>query len=386
MAGLAQEGKEIVEIGLSTTPMFYFAVNRLKADGGIMVTGSHIEGEYNGFKMVREKAIPVSYDTGICKIEEMVKTEEYSPSDYSTTKENVREDYLNFIAKGEVNLKGKLVVDTGNGMMGLVIKEFLERLSIDYVPLYFEIDCTFPNHVANPLKVETLEDLRKELEKEDAILGVAFDGDGDRLGILDEKGEVVPGDIITAMVAQNILKSGPKKILYDLRSSKVVPEVIESSGGTPVKSRIGHSLIKERMRKEDIFFAGEVSGHFYFKEIFNVESSLTALIKILETMSETGKTMSELVKPLKKYWKTEEINFKVEDKKGKLAEIEEVYSCQGAKIEKIDGVTVIFPGWWFNLRPSNTENLLRLNLEADIEELMEEKTRELEEIIGGRVE
>ena len=180
---------------------------------------------------------------------------------------------------------------------------------------------------------------------------------------------------------KKILKNGSKKILYDLRASKVVPEIIEDCGGIPVKSRIGHSFIKQRMRDENIFFAGEVSGHFYFRDTFCVESSLTALIKILEIMSETGKTMSELVEPLKKYWKTDEINFKVEDKSGKMAELEKVYSCQGAKIEKIDGVTVEFEDWWFNIRPSNTENLLRLNLEADTKKLMEEKTKEVEGII-----
>jgi len=368
ISGLYQSGKEIIDIGLSSTPMFYFAVNHLEAEGGIIVTASHLGKEFNGFKMVREKAIPISYDTGIAKIEEMVKTGGYNPSKYSTVKKDVKEAYLDFIVQKKIKIEGKIVVDTGNGMMGQVIKEFLERLGVNYAGLYFEVDCSFPNHVANPLKEETLNDLRNKLEEEDAILGVAFDGDGDRLGILDENGELIPGDFLTAIIAKRVLKDGPKKILYDLRSSKVVPEIIEDCGGEPVKSRIGHSFIKQRMRDENIFFSGELSGHFYFKETFNVESSLTALIKILETLSETGKTMSELVKPLKKYWKTDEINFEVDDKKEKLEEIEKIYSEKGTKIEKIDGVTVEFEDWWFNLRASNTENLLRLNLEADTKE------------------
>lgn len=383
MSGLHQTGKEIIDIGLSTTPMFYFAVNKLEGDGGIIITASHLGPEYNGLKLVREKAIPISYDTGIGEIEEMVKKEGYKPSEYSCIKKDIREDYLNFLVKNRTEFRGKIVVDTGNGMTGLVIKDVLERLGIDYRGLYFDVDCTFPNHEANPLKKETLSELRDVLKMEDAVLGVAFDGDGDRIGILDENGEFIPGDILTALIAKNILKDGPEKILYDLRSSKVVPEIIKSLGGVPIKSRVGHSFIKKSMRDEDIAFAGELSGHFYFKNFFYSECSLMALMHILEIVSESGKKLSELVKVLKKYWKTEEINFEVKNKKDKMNEIEKLYSEREAKIEKIDGVTVEFEEWWFNLRPSNTEDLLRLNLEAETKELMEEKVREVEEIIKG---
>ncbi len=381
IAGLCKSGKKVIHIDLCTTPMLYFAVNHLEGDGGIMVTASHLGAGFNGMKMTREKSIPISHDTGIIDIEKMVQTEEYDPSDFSCESVDVKEDYLDFIVNKKISLRGKIVVDTGNGMVGLVIKEFLERLGVDYNLLYGDIDMNFPNHVANPIKTETLNDLCIAVKKEGALLGIAFDGDGDRMGLVDENGKIIPGDIIGALIALKILKNGPEKILYCIRSSKILQDVIKDNNGTPIKSRVGHSFIKEVMRREDVAFALENSGHFYFRETYYVESSLRAVMKILEMVSETGKNLSELVKPLQKYFKTDEINFRVEDKKGKMAEIEKIYTEKGAEIEKIDGVTVEFNDWWFNLRSSNTENLLRLNLEADTKELMEEKTKEVEEII-----
>ncbi|HDI02764.1 MAG TPA: phosphomannomutase/phosphoglucomutase, partial [Candidatus Aenigmarchaeota archaeon] len=259
----------------------------------------------------------------------------------------------------------------------------LERLGIEYKGLYLDVDCSFPNHEANPIKEETLKDLKEAVKREGALLGIAFDGDGDRLGVVDENGSVVPGDFLIALIAKNILRKGGAKILYDLRSSKVVPEVIREMGGIPVKSRVGHSFISRKMKEEDIEFGGELSGHFYFKKTFYVESSILALINLLELISRENAKLSELVKPLKRYYKSGEVNFEVRDKEGKLKEIEEIYRERGAKIEKIDGVTVEFEDWWFNLRPSNTEDLLRLNLEAKTRELMEEKLKEVEEIIRG---
>jgi len=380
ISGLGPD-KEIIDIGLSTTPMFYFAMNHLRGDAGLMITASHLGAEYNGLKLVESGGISFTYDNGIGKIEKMVENEEYVPRESRCVEKDVRKKYLDFIANEKINLNGRIAVDTGNGMMGLLIKDVLERLGIDYIPLYFDIDLSFPNHEANPLKTGTLKELKNTVTTNGAILGVAFDGDGDRIGILDENGKFVPGDILIAIIAESILEGGPEKILYDLRSSKVVPETIEKLGGTPIKSRVGHSFISRRMKKDDIFFGGELSGHFYFKNSFYVESSLMTLIGILKILSSTGKKMSELVEPLKKYHKTEEINFKVKDKKGKLDEIEKIYSERECIIEKIDGLSVTFPEWWFNIRPSNTEDLLRLNLEADTEDLMREKTKEVEDII-----
>lgn len=381
MSGLFKAGKEITDIGFSTTPMFYFAVNRLGGDGGIMVTASHLGKEYNGLKLVEKGGISLTYDSGIGEIEKMSREILYEPEKYSCSMKDVKAEYLEFIAKEKIKLKGRIAVDTGNGMMGLIMKDFLERTGIDYVPLYFDLDLTFPNHEANPIRKEVLEDLKKAVREEGAVLGVAFDGDGDRIGILDDEGNFVPGDILIALIARNILRKGPQKILYDLRSSKIVPETISEMGGTPVKSRVGHSFITRRMKEEDIFFGGELSGHFYFRESFYVESSLLALINLLEIMAESGKKMSVLVGPLRKYFQSGEINFEVRNKKSKLEEIERFYSAKGAKVEKLDGLTMDFGNWWFNVRPSNTEDLLRLNLEADGRELMEEKVGEVEGII-----
>ena len=381
MSGLFKAEKEIIDIGLSTTPMFYFAANHLDADGGVMITASHLGPEFNGLKLVESGGLSLTYDTGIGTIEKIVEKEKYEPENYEVTKKDVKEDYLKFLINKRINIKGKIVVDTGNGMMGLVIKDVLKRIGIEYKGLYLDVDCSFPNHEANPLKEETLNELKKTVVKEKALLGIAFDGDGDRIGIVNEMGEVVPGDFLIALIAKNILKRGPAKILYDLRSSKIVPEVITGMGGTPVKSRVGHSFISRRMKEEDIEFGGELSGHFYFKKTFYVESSILALINILELVSETGEKLSELVKPLEKYYKSGEINFEVNNKERKLKEIERVYREKGAKIEKIDGITVEFENWWFNLRPSNTEDLIRLNLEAKTKELMEEKLEEVEKII-----
>jgi len=383
VAGLNKAGKEVIDIGFSTTPMFYFAVNHLGADGGVMVTASHLGKEYNGLKLVEKGALSLTYDSGIGEIEKMVEKETYEEVEGRATKIDVKKDYLDFLVKERMELKGKIVVDAGNGMMGLVIGEVLERLGIEYKGLYLDVDCSFPNHEANPIKEETLKDLKEAVKREGALLGIAFDGDGDRLGVVDENGSVVPGDFLIALMAKNILRKGGAKILYDLRSSKVVPEVIREMGGIPVKSRVGHSFISRKMKEEDIEFGGELSGHFYFKKTFYVESSILALINLLELISRENAKLSELVKPLKRYYKSGEVNFEVRDKEGKLKEIEEIYRERGAKIEKIDGVTVEFEDWWFNLRPSNTEDLLRLNLEAKTRELMEEKLKEVEEIIRG---
>ncbi len=383
VGGLTKAGKEVIDIGFSTTPMFYFAVNHLGADGGVMVTASHLGKEYNGLKLVEKGALSLTYDSGIGEIEKMVEKETYEEVEGRATKIDVKKDYLDFLVKERMELKGKIVVDAGNGMMGLVIGEVLERLGIEYKGLYLDVDCSFPNHEANPIKEETLKDLKEAVKREGALLGIAFDGDGDRLGVVDENGSVVPGDFLIALIARNILRKGGAKILYDLRSSRVVPEVIREMGGIPVKSRVGHSFISRKMKEEDIEFGGELSGHFYFKKTFYVESSILALINLLELISRENAKLSELVKPLKKYYKSGEVNFEVRDKEGKLKEIEEIYRERGAKIEKIDGVTVEFDDWWFNLRPSNTEDVLRLNLEAKTKELMEEKLKEVEEIIRG---
>ncbi len=381
LSGLYQTGKEIIDIGFSTTPMFYFAVNKLKADGGIMITASHLGAEFNGIKAVRKNAVPLVYDTGISKIEEGVKEMDYKYADYSVNKIDIKEDFVQFMASKKINYNGKIVVDPGNGMVGLFIKDFLEKMNINYETIYSEVDCTFPNHEANPIKESNLQKLKEFVLKQKADFGVAFDGDGDRIGFVDEKGNFVTSEIILSIIAKNVLKKEKGKILYNLTVSKIVPETILKFGGVPIKSRVGHSFIQKRMREEDVIFGGESSGHFYFKDCFYAESTLKALVNLLEVLSNSGKKLSEVVKPFKKYYKIIETNYEVKDKEGKISEIEKYYSKTDAKIEKIDGMTVEFENWWFNLRPSNTEDLLRLNLEGKTKEIMEDKLKEVESLI-----
>lgn len=385
VSGLCSSGKKVLDIGLSTTPMCYFAINELGENGGIMITASHNPAEYNGFKLEREKATSLSYETGIKEIEEMVKKEKYEKTKPKAEKIDIKKKYIDLllknIEKNKINIDGKVVVDTGNGMSGLILDNVLKKLDVDYIPLYFDVDCSFPNHQADPLVEKNLKDLKKTMKEKNAILGIAFDGDGDRVIFVDENKKTIAGDFITALISKDILKKNKEKIVYDLRSSKVVPEKIKEWGGIPIKSRIGHSYIKQKMREEDIVFGGEVSGHYYFRKFFYSESSIFAVGKILKLIS-NDKKISKLTKPFKKYYRSGEINFKVKNKKEKIKEAEDFFSRKGGKISKLDGITLEFGNWWFNLRPSNTEDLLRLNLEAKSKKLLEEKLKEMKEVIG----
>jgi len=246
-------------------------------------------------------------------------------------------------------------------------------------------DGSFPNHEPNPLKEETLAELKKMVLQEKTDLGVALDGDADRVGFVDEKGQTVTGDMITALLAREILKDNPgAKIIYDLRSSRATVEEIKKAGGVPIEYKVGHALIKEKMRREGVVFAGELSMHFYFKDFYGVENSDLAILKIIEILLIEGKPLSELIRPIKRYFHTGEINFEVEDKEGKIKKAEEKYGAlQKAKVSRLDGLKIEFDNWWFSLRASNTEPLLRLNLEAKTRELMEEKKKEIMNLIQG---
>lgn len=383
--GIAIEGANIINIGLATTPMLYFAVAHYNFDGGINVTGSHIPKDYNGFKFVREKAIPVSEDTGLREIEELAmqdRFEQNKPGEILT--KNILNDYVNhsLIFSDTDLIKGlKIVIDTGNGMGGLVIDNLFEKLKCNITPLYFELDGSFPNHAPDPLVPENLIDLQKKVLEINADLGIALDGDADRVVFVDEKGKVVTADLITALIAKLLLRQNSgEKIIYDLRSSWVVKEEIEKAGGVPVIYRVGHSFIKEKMRKENILFAGELSGHYYLRENYFIESPLIVILKILEDISAENKPFSKIIQPLKRYFASGEINFQVEDKKKKIGEIEEAYR-DAKNTYHLDGLSIEYDDWWFNLRPSNTENLLRLNLEAKTKELMEKKKKGIIRII-----
>lgn len=391
-AGIEEQGGQVLNIRESTTPLLYFAVNYFKADGGLMITASHNPAGYNGLKVVREKAIPVGGETGFGRIKDKIKNSDWNVQNLQKKMSRiepetraVKPDYLRFLVGEELDLAQKVAVDCGNGMAGLIVEPLLEQLGVDYEMLYSEPDCTFPHHQANPLKEETLTDLKELMKEEDVSLGVAFDGDGDRVAFIDQDRTVIGGDYITALLARRQLKKNKGPVVYDLRSSKIVPEVISNSGGEPIRSRVGHTLIKQTMREEQAVFAGELSSHFYYP--FNIkeqrayfESSSLALIQVLKEVTESG-DLKQLIAPLRKYSQSGEINFEVEDKRRVMKELEQHYQRQAQNVLHLDGVSVEFEDWWFNVRPSNTEPVLRLNLEADTEKLMKEKTKEVRSLI-----
>lgn len=382
--GLTSQGADVVDVGLATTPLFYFSVWRSKADAGAMVSASHNPGKYNGFKLTREQAIPISKDTGLLELRDLVqkgdfptaeKTGSISTADFSSA-------YIDYATEGAERIGNlRVVIDAGNGMGGLLLPRVLERMPhVQATQMYFELDGSFPHHEANPLKEENMRDLQERVRAEKADIGVAFDGDGDRVGFTDEHGETIPGDLITALIAQEILKEKPgAKVLYDLRSSWATKEAIEAAGGVPIMTRVGHSYIKARMREEGAAFAGEMSSHFYFQEYY-AESAMRAMILLLRVLSERAQPFSQLVSPLKKYAKISETNFEVEEKDALLQEVKLRYA-DGKQFE-LDGLSVEYPDWWFNIRASGTEPLLRLNLEVRTPELLEQKKQELLALLG----
>lgn len=385
--GLTESGANVVNIGLSTTPMHYFGINFLNTDGGIMITASHNPAEYNGFKVSLAKAVPVGKDSGLEEIKKIALDQKESINVIANktgtvAQKDILKDYVSFLTKDrKLNKNLKLVVDAGNGMAGLVLPKIFEKLDIkNYEPLYFNLDGNFPNHEANPLKEETLTELKRKVLENKADLGIAFDGDGDRAGFVTNNGEAVRGDYIIALIAGLLLKENANgKIIYDVRSSRSVKEFIEKKGGIPLRGKVGHSFMKERLRKEGILFGGELSMHYYFQEFFNCDSGELAMIKVLELLSESGKNLAELILPLQKYFQSGELNYEVGDKEAKIKEIEGKFS--DGKIDYLDGLTVEYLDWWFNLRASGTEPFLRLNIEANTKELLEKKQKLLTEII-----
>ena len=389
--GILEEGGKILDIGLAPTPMFYFGVVKLKADGGIQITASHNPPKYNGFKLVREKAFPIGKKSGLKKIQKIIQSlvekKEKIPEikKIKALKKDILREYLDFCFKGfdPKKWKGlKIVIDTANAVGGILLPELKKRLPCQVFPLFEKLDGSFPNHLPDPLKKENIKVLSQKVKEKRADLGVAFDGDGDRILFVDEKGKMVSGDLILALISFVLLKEKPGlKILYDIRSTKIVREIIKKYKGKGYVCRIGHSFIKEKMRKEDIFFGGEFSGHYYAKRAFFSEDPFFVMFKVLEVLSQEKKKLSEILKPFKKYFHSGEINFSIRDKEKVLKFLEEKY--QKGKITKLDGLRVDFKDWWFLARPSGTENLLRLVVEADNKKLMEEKKKELSLLISS---
>ena len=374
--GAADAGADVVDIGLVSTDALYFAVGKFGFDGGVMITASHNPAQYNGMKFTRAKAEAISLDTGLAAIRDRIVSGDLPPKAATAgtiTERNVLDDFaqhcLSFVDVSKIKPM-RIAIDAGNGMAGETVPHVFKHLPCDVVPLYFELDGSFPNHPASPIEPENMIDLQAAVRKHQCDLGVAFDGDADRMFIVDEKAGLVDGSTVTALVALNTLKRYPgSKILYNLICSRSVPELISKAGGVPVRSKVGHSIIKAVMREQDIVFGGEHSGHFYFRDNWYADSGMIALLQCLELFSEAGKPVSEVIAPIDTRFRSGEINSSVTDVAAKLREIEEHY--KDAEIDHLDGVTISYPDWWMNVRPSNTEPLLRLNVEGDTEALME---------------
>ena len=386
--GAADAGAEVVDVGLVGTEMVYCAVGNLDLDGGIQVTASHNPKEYTGMKIVRRGALPVGGDSGLLEIRDRAMTLSNTARDQvpgQVREEDVFPGYvekvLSFIDVGDVKPL-RVVLDAANGMAGAMLPPVLERLPIDAVPYFFELDGSFPNHEPNPLLPENREFVIGKVLEENAQLGVAFDGDADRCFFIDDTGDFVPGDFVTALLAELMLEKHPgAKIIYDLRASWAVRETIERAGGIPLSNRVGHAFIKLRMREEDAVFAGEVSGHYYFRDFFQADSGVIPFLLVLELVSKRGKPLSELLRPFREtYFLTGELNVPVADVAVKLQEIKERFGQEG-EVSHLDGISIEAEDWHLNVRPSNTEPLLRLNLEARSQELMEHKRDEVLEVM-----
>jgi phosphomannomutase len=385
MRGAAAAGADVLDLGLVGTEMVYFAVGSLGLEGGAMVTASHNPKEYTGMKLVRRGALPVGGESGLLDVRDraLVNGTPTAPGGKIQAHDiwpTYVDRVLSFVAIAAIKPL-KVVIDAANGMAGAMLPPVLERLPVETVRCFFEPDGSFPNHEPNPLLPENREFIVRKTLEEGADLGVAFDGDADRCFFVDDTGEFVPGDFVTALLAEGVLeKERGAKVIYDVRASRAVPDTIERAGGVPLVNRVGHAFIKARMRKEDAAFAGEVSGHYYFRDFSQADSGVVPFLLMLELISKRGRRLSEILEPLRsRYFITGELNTPVPDVALKLQELKERYA--DGRVSHLDGISVDFDDWHFNVRPSNTEPLLRLNLEATSEELMERKRDEVLEMI-----
>ncbi|MCB9894365.1 MAG: phosphomannomutase/phosphoglucomutase [Planctomycetes bacterium] len=409
MDGLATGGAKAEFIGPCSTPMLYWAVagREKPAQGGAMITASHNPARYNGIKFCREDAVPIAYDTGLTEIEELAKAAPEPPPKWSADPtvsllppppvENpvaapfglsprVFQGYVQHIRRFVKRTPDKLkvAVDPANGMGGIYLG-LLRSLGLELIVINAQFDGAFPNHEANPSRLDNLKPLCELVKANGCQLGIALDGDADRAVFVDETGTPVGQDMITALLGQELLKRHKgAAVLYDLRSSRAVAEVVEGAGGRPLRERVGHSYMKATMRKVGCIFGGELAGHYYFKDNFYADSAIIAVIEVLNAMGLSGAPLSELIKPIRRYSQTGEINFKVKDKEEVFSKVQDQF--KDAEIDHLDGVTVSYPDWWFNLRASNTEPLVRLNLEAGSREQVQEKYKQVAALIGDPIE
>ncbi|HET7869557.1 MAG TPA: phosphomannomutase/phosphoglucomutase [Actinomycetota bacterium] len=382
--GIATRGVEVVDLGLASTDLLYFSSGSLDV-AGVMLTASHNPPQWNGLKFCLSGAKPVGQDTGLGEIRALAEEDRYPPGPPlgSVVRRSMLEPYvdhvLSLIDRSSIEPL-TVVADTANGMGGLVVPPVMARLPVKFVHLYPDLDGTFPNHPADPIQPENQQDLKRTVLEQRADIGLAFDGDADRVFLVDERAEGVSGSEVTALVAQAMLKRYPgAPIVYNLICSWAVPEVILENGGTPVRTRVGHSFIKQVMAETGAVFGGEHSGHYYFRDNYRADSGLIAAAVVLEQLSKAGVPLSQLLEPFRRYKDSGEINTRVADQHGTIERIAAAFT--DGRQDRTDGLSVEFDDWWFNVRPSNTEPLLRLNVEAKNEERLKEETEAVMDII-----
>jgi phosphomannomutase len=374
--GAASQGADVIHGGLGSTDMVYYASGSLDMPGA-MVTASHNPARYNGIKLCKEGAKPVGIETGLAEIKTMVDNgvPAYGGEPGKVTSRDLLPGYAEYLKK-LVDLSGirplKVAVDAGNGMAGHTVPVVFEGLPITLIALYFELDGTFPNHEANPIDPENLRDLQKAVKENHADIGLAFDGDADRCFVVDERGEIVSPSVLAALIATRELAREPgATVIHNLITSRAVPELITEHGGTPVRTRVGHSFIKAKMAETNAVFGGEHSGHFYFRDFWYADSGMLAALHALAALGHDNRPLSAILKEFSRYVASGEINSEVSDQAGATAKVKSIYSERpGVTLDELDGLTVAGDDWWFNIRPSNTEPLLRLNVEAATPEQM----------------
>ncbi len=383
--GITDAGSDVVSVGRCETPMFYFSIANYKLPAGAMITASHDPKDYNGVKFNKEDAVAISYESGIDKIEKFVEEDKkIKPlKKGKVIEKDVMDDYLNHIRKfGVSDVKGlKIVIDAGNGIGGVVAEKIFDETASEIVKMNIEPDGRFPNRDPNPINEGALVELQRKVVRERADIGIAFDGDSDRVVFVDEEGNYILPDHIICLLAKHFLEKKPGlKILYELRCTRSVKEAIEFYRGRPIISRVGHSYVNEKMIDDNIFFGGETTGHYYYRDNFYSDSAIITAVIVSKILSQSHKKISDLIRPFKRYFKIPEINMHdVKDEKGLIRALESKYP--DGKSYHLDGLTVEYTDWWFNIRPSYTEPLVRLMIEANTEELLKEKKEELLEFI-----
>lgn len=380
--GVIDQGGTVLDIGLVSTPMFYHACATQEIHGGCMVTASHNPKEYNGFKFCRKGAQGVAYDNGLREVESFVEAYKNEPLEAKAkkgpvAKKDIKPDYIKLLVS-ETNMEKplKIVCDAGNGMAGLTLPMFSENIMhLSVVPLFFELDGTFPNHEANPLKLETIKALQERVVEEEADFGVAFDGDADRAIFIDEKGQHISADLTLALFAQERLGHTKGAVVYDLLCSRVVEKTIERRGGTPIRSRVGRTYIQQRMVREDAIIGGELSGHFFFPEFFHVDDAMFATIQMINMLTATDQPLSALIEPFREFFSSGQLNFSVDDPDKVIDDLRSQYA--DIFYDALDGASFRDEEFWFNVRKSNTEPIVRMSLEAVSQKVCDEKTAEL---------